>query len=307
MQAGPSPSEQTVPDERAPTLGEMLGEVLAGWRVILLTMAVCVALAVLYLRITPPVYSAQLVAATVAEKAATTSAASALLGLNKSGEPASPLSRFNALLRSTVLAERLQQKHNLLSMLFPQGWNKDTQSWTEPDTMTQGILGAVRSFFGRPRWSAPNARSLAEYIGNVVNSSSGTPPGIVTLSARHSNPEFAFNLVQWVYDEIEAILREEHTARLDRQVAFLSNELRQVTNVDHREVLSRLLLEQEKDRMLAKSNAPIALSVLDPASVNLRPVSPPVALTLVGSIPVGLMFGIMVVLVRNAFSGRRRS
>jgi LPS O-antigen subunit length determinant protein (WzzB/FepE family) len=102
------------------------------------------------------------------------------------------------------------------------------------------------------------------------------------------------------------ILRAQAQHQAIVQIEYLSKELLVVSNAEHRQVLTTLLLGQEQSLMLSRSNLPYAAQVLSPPTTHFSQAKPSIALTLAIGVFVGLFLGIFVAFFREASARSRQ-
>jgi len=276
---------------------------LRSWRVIGLTMALSVACAVYLVFTTSGLYTAKLVVQTAGQQSAGGLAGAlgqlgGLVGLQGAAEDRE-FSQFQALLKSTLLAERLQRKYGLLQIMFPTQWDAANKRWIEPSGWSYELLARLRQARNLPRWAPPSASDLAELIDKeVVIKKSLTSPTIYEITYKSGDREFAISFLDMLHRETEAAMREERKARVIEQAKYLRSRIETTPTMDYRLALVQLLADQDKTLMLLESNLPFATIVIDPPNAALRPQGAGLGAYGFAGVVSGAVLGVLIVLMR---------
>ncbi len=293
-------------------LGDILPVLRHNLHFIGVIVALCLVVAIVWMRISGPAYIARMVVGP-AEGLPQTSGmgAGALLGgLGGSvgglssllgGSARTPLyERFEELLSSQQVASRLQAKHHVMQHLFRTRWNARTGSWTRPSGLLASISAGVHDFFGTPEWLPPDSAELALAIQKKLVISDTKDTGLRQVEFEDEDRAFAMDMLGWLYQEADATIRENDIVRTRAQIAYLRNELEQVMGVEHRTALTNLLEAQEQRQMLLLSNAPYGASVIVPPEAPTKPNSPKIGMTLALAIIVGFLLSSLFLLWKGA-------
>ena len=117
-----------VPSFREISLGQLLERARLGWRTPIAFTAIAIFLAIIGLPFSRPIYLVEMsvvpAPSSQAEAGMTSSGGiGALLGI-MGGQENSSYNRYQKLLTSTAVAERLQQKYDMLHIVFSDMWTK---------------------------------------------------------------------------------------------------------------------------------------------------------------------------------------
>ena len=320
----PARREVRAPVEPAAFDEELFGEefdlrglLLKGWRgkwVILATMAAALGLATVSLKTTAPLYTATMAIVPAGESGAGGLAGKlsqygdlALLAGIKvpSADTVSPFTQFTELVTSVVVAERLVDKYGVLQKVFKGSWDAENEHWLPPEGSVARAKGWVRSFFNLPAWTPPSTQSLAVYLEAKVKVSEVARTGIHKIVFRHQDPEFAVQLLRWIHEEGDELIREEAQERATRQIEYIERKLATVLITEHRFSLTQLLSDQEKQMMMIQVDLPFAARVIEPPVVSDAPTSPkPFRLLALGVVG-GFFVGILLLFLYDNLRGRQ--
>jgi hypothetical protein len=215
------------------------------------------------------------------------SAAASLLGSSRPDT----YNRWETLLHSEVVADRLEAKHHVLRHIFRKAWDDKRQDWHRPSGLIADISDGIKGFFGLPGWMPPNASDLQKYLESRLDLSNAKETRFRTVSYRDEDRQFSLDLLTWLYIEAEGVVREEDLSATQSQIDYLQRQLDTVAAVERRTVLINLLEQQERKKMLLSSGAPFGAMMIVRPETPLRPNSPRLGQTLALGLVVGLILG----------------
>lgn len=301
----------TVPSQSEEVkLGQILRQIWFGKAVFALTIPVGFVVAVLLMWLLPPKYTAEMIVSPSVSLAGkqtetTGSGGSGLLGLisSRSGEEAaSPFVQFQELLRSPEVAKNLDQKHDLLRIIYAQNWDSEKKAWKVPTGWFASFKTWVRESLDVPASPPPNYQSLAQQLSKIVTLTQKQRTSLWTVSIVYKDPAVAHDLLVWMHDEADAIVRQMAARRAQANIDYILSTLPTVTVNEQRTALTSLLLQQEFNMMMLHSNTSYSAEMLEPPEVPLTRTSPnPLlvfALCILGALGIGA-FG-------AALAGRRK-
>ena len=183
---------------------------------------------------------------------------------------------FPALLESFgshELSNILQRKYNLLQMIYADRWDGDRRDWVPPGFLSRLLSGIKYTVTGQPSRNIDTYR-LDDFLAGHLSYDQiqQTPFYVVTYTYR--NREDAERTLSRILASADSIVRTAHLARAEEQIKYLEAKLQQVTIEQHKQVLSNLLLEQERTAMLAQSRSSFAFEFVRTISSSPTPTSP---------------------------------
>ncbi len=293
-----------------PSLGDLAA---VAWRrrwLILAAGLLGLGLAGLWIRLTPPEYRAAMVVgpvATLADDAVGASLPGQLPpapGRRPPDQEVAPnFTRYLELLGSVEVARRLAAREGIMVALFPEAWDGDTGTWRAPPGPVAWVERAAMALLGRPGWAPPAPEDLAERLLRRLSIESVGATAMRRLSLRHTDRATAITLVAAIHAEADGLLRQAAAARAEAHIAYLQAELGRVALAEHRQGLSVLLAQQERDRMLIRIGLPYAADPIEPPSAPLRPSWPNPVLLVPAAVGAGLFGGLLLAFARQ---GRTR-
>ncbi len=269
------------------------------WLVLGVTLGALVA-AVVYLRTADYLYTAELHVYAAPSSAGSSPGASSLNSLaaiaGLGGAPVESATPFRLYLdgvRAREVAERLARDRELMRGIFAGEWDPVSRGWREH----HGVLGGIKRFTWNilglryQSWHVPDAARLADYIAENVNVIQNVKTPIVAITLDHPDPRFAVRFLTSLGAATDQFLREKQQERTRSNIEYLSEKLREVTLVEQRAALFAALSEQERQGMLANSQAPYAANPFGAATASTSPTKPRQIPLLIAGLVGGLILG----------------
>lgn len=285
---------------------EFLGFARRRWLWVLVSALVGGAFALVFLNIAIPKYSA-----TLRVSAASASggiggtlgqlggiAAMAGLDLGKgAGSAASPFDLYVDKLRSHANAEVLARDPAVMRHIFYKEWNEAENRWQEPRNFILTLNRLMHSIAGQPLapYQPPDADELSEYLHDKIGVTAAKPkdPPLTTIYYEDRDPAFAAMLLNRAHSYADDAVRRIALRRANANSRFLTSRLAITQNVDQQRSLSEILLDQERQIMMASSSVSYAATPSEPAVPSPDPVSPKVPTTIIAGLLVGGLAGLL--------------
>jgi len=220
------------------------------------------------------------------------------------------IDRFQALLGSLRLAERLQQRYGLMQVMFAGRWDEKRQRWLRPGGTRFEWEQSIRGFLNLGTWHEPDLETLARAVKGMVafgtageGRSAADKQGLVELSVRYGDPETALFLLTTIFHETDALLREQERQHIIEQRDYIEERLASSARQDSRQVLFGMLSEAEHKAMLLQSDLPYVARILEPPYASREPLPPNVLryfTPLLGWFAVAALLSVLIYCVRRA-------
>ena len=176
-------------------------------------------------------------------------------------------------LGSHELSNILQQKYNILQTIYADRWDDDRHDWTPPGFLSR-ILSSIKYVVtGQPSRNIDTYR-LDDFLAGHLSYDQIQQTPFYTVTYTYGNRADAERTLSRILASADSIVRTAHLVRAEEQIKYLEGKLQQVTIEQHRQVLSNLLLEQERTAMLAQSGSSFAFEFVRPVSSSPTPTSP---------------------------------
>lgn len=242
-----------------------------------------VAAALLWLRLTPPLYSASMTVAPLAERGLAGmgtrlpppyAEAEGRLTLPGQEESLTDFRRFVAMLTSRPVAAALAADPEVLRGAFPEAWDERAGAWRPPDGAGHRLRRLVAAAAGRPTWTPPGVEDLARHLGErlMIEPVGATP--LRRVSYRHEDRAYALALLGRLYAAADGRLRAEASRRGAAQVGHVRARLAQVTQAEHRHSLAEMLAGYERVLLLLEVDLPFAADLIEAPHAAVIPDAP---------------------------------
>lgn len=296
--------------EQSTALVPVLGLISAVWRrrlLVAIVTALTLIASLLLLMMMPPSYDASMVLAPAATEHNSASSLGGLaslgaaVGLNVSGND--DFEKFQLLMTSSIVAKKLEQQHEneVLSAMFPGQWSTATEHWEEPAGLRASIGRDLRTVFGLPGWVPPTDNSLANLLKRRVHVNRVPESDLVEVTFSDRDPQFARNLLFWLYIEADEQLRDAMLASALQQRDYVNQRLKSETVLEDRDALGAVLFQLEQKIMMGHAAGAYAAIVVDGPSVSNLPDSPKPVWFIVFGILFGFMFGTIASVVTESW------
>lgn len=281
------------------SFGTMVSRAVEGWRTLVIFAAVLVMLSLATLAGSQPVYRVSMtIVPAPSDQGPQTMQSSGtlttLLGLGAGGNV--NYARYQKLLSSTVVAQRLQDKYGMLQYVFRSYWDADRKVWIERKTTRSYLLGWLLSLSNVPTWSPPDINALAAYLQNALVILPAQNSDIVTITMDSPDVKFAKHVMLTAHEQANEVLRDQIARRARLQVAYLQGKLAETSVQDYRATLLSMLGNQEKMLMFAQTDASYAAEILSPPTASSTPIAPRPVLTVFVAGFVGMLVGLAIVI-----------
>jgi uncharacterized protein involved in exopolysaccharide biosynthesis len=275
-------------------IGELIGSILRGWRIWLVTGLIGSAIGVTLALTMTPIYRSTAVAAIDAQAA--DSLGSGLLGGQLSGLAglaglslggANRRLEYIAVLDSRALADQFIAENDLKVQFFADDWDAKAKRWTSEKIPSED--DAYRFF-----------------TGEVLRVNEDRRTGLITVSIEWRDRVAAARWANLFVQRANELLRVRAMQEANSSLEFLDRELAKASTVEIRSAMYQLMEAQKKQQMLATVREDYIFHIIDPAVVadEDRFVRPKRSLVAAACGFAGGVLGIAIVLFRNRRQSR---
>ncbi len=301
--AGYDDSDAAVAAAAEPWLAGILKTVRRRWWLLPAGVVAALLLTLAYLQRADYSYSAELKVYGAPSSSGSRPASSALGGLaalaglnggSGAAEGVSPFRFYLDGLYSPEVARRMAADPAIMHRLFAGEWDARAGAWRQPGSLGGSVRNGIIGLLGLPQygWTPPDATRLQDYIADNVSVRQSVKSPIVTIGYNNRDPAFAVLFLDRLHATTDSWLREEQTARTRGNIAYLAGRLETVTLAEQRAALVTALTEQERQAMLAHSDAPYAAEPFDVTTASSEPTRPRPLAMLIGAAVAGLVIGL---------------
>ena len=195
---------------------------------------------------------------------------------------------FEQTLTAAHLAEKLSYDEAFLKKIFYQRWDETNNTWQVETGFDEGLKAL---FLGYVAPQKPDAAALKKKLTKEIQIA---PVGLTDFKRvlfRHPDAKFAQTLLETLFRESNDIIRKKALQEAEIRIAYLEDQLSRIRNAEHRDVLTSLLKEQERTRLMSSLDIPFAAKLVEPVYVTSEPVSPKVTLLLLTCMICGAVLG----------------
>jgi hypothetical protein len=203
--------------------------------------------------------------------------------------------RFKVLIGSIQLARILQEKHQLLQKIHINSWDADNRRWIKPKIPENSLSKRVRRFFHANEWREPGLESLASYLNGMVQIGKLAKSPFYEISVAHPDRDFANFILQIVHNEADLLINQQDRQGASARKLYLEERLEAAQLSEVRSVLLALLMKMEQETMMASTDPPYVLTIIEPLHVSAQPTEP-AFLKIVG-MPVAVAIAIAMALI----------
>ena len=118
------------------------------------------------------------------------------------------------------------------------------------------------------------AEDIAAYLSRQVLVKPVGDTSLRTIELEHANPLMARNLLMQLHEAADSILRLELLARTENRLSYLEDTISTTANPEHRQALTNLLIEQERQVMMVRMDKYFAAALVEPPYIHPKPVWP---------------------------------
>jgi hypothetical protein len=198
----------------------------------------------------------------------------------------------------------LDKKYDMACKVYRGQCDLKSHVWKERtgiDALFRGLLARIGRL-PNPN-GARTAIDLAAYNEGAVEKEESKTNSLVKLRFNHDNPGFAAYYLSQLVKTANDYVRGQNRETRHTYVNYIREAISKNTNVDQRQILDQLLLQEERQLMMTEVDAPYAASVLDGPTVT--PVNKVLRTLLIDSFA-GLLIGAAIAIGSNHLPRRLR-
>jgi hypothetical protein len=234
------------------------------------------------------------------------SAGGLLAGLAGSSTVAVPkFTLFLNAIGSEGVARDLDRKYDFLCRLYKNECDLATHKWTRGIGMREWLDAQLAGLGHLPDPNGPRTiHDLALYLGGAIVTETNKNNSMVSLHYTSNKPELAAQYLAMVVKAANDYIRNQSRETQRRYVDYLTQSAAKATNVEQRQAIDSLLLQEERQLMMTEVDVPYAAKILDGPTVE--PVNN-VRRTLLLYTAIGFILGVAVAASRDLLPRRWRA
>lgn len=189
-------------------------------------------------------------------------------------------------LNSKILREKIIERNNLLPVLFPEKWDRETGRWREgfwsgldlnPVSLVGRLADRIQPGRSEPRTGRPGVPDLWDglrELEGMVRIRNDSKWNSITIAVTHPDPEAAARIVEHILTALN-----DHMSSEARRVAlvnrkYLEEQLNTTADPLIRQNIYNLIAQQIERSMTAEAKENFAFRVIDPPRVPDRKYRP---------------------------------
>jgi hypothetical protein len=179
--------------------------------------------------------------------------------------------QFTYALDSLEVARILDKKYDLLCRVYRGQCDPATHQWKPRHRIVERLESMTSRLSGLPD---PNVgprspADLARYIsGSVTVTQLKKTDSVNLLTFSHRDPQFAAQFLSLVVKTTNDYVRAQSRENQKRYVDYLSASAAKTTNIEQRQAIDTLLLQEERQLMMTEVDVPYAATILDGPTVT---------------------------------------
>lgn len=178
-----------------------------------------------------------------------------------------PFERFTQTIANDTAASAVAKQSWVLPTFFPDEWDGKTKSW-HPRNGISAIAGSgIRLLLGLPGWHPPGPHDLRRKLDAKIGVEKFGRNPAYTISFLWKDPDVAARFLNLLLKTNDAIVQHDAQSRLGNTISYLEQRLETETEINRKNALNQLLLEQERSLMAAEADGPYAAKIIDQMSI----------------------------------------
>jgi uncharacterized protein involved in exopolysaccharide biosynthesis len=150
-----------------------------------------------------------------------------------------------------------------------------------------------------PKFPAPSTQEAHKAFLELLGVSQDKRTGYVTISIEHHSPAVAAQWVNWLVEDINAVVKAQDVDEATKSIEYLTQQIANTSLADLQAMFFELIQSQTETVMLAEVRPEYVFKTIDPAVVPEEKSKPSRALICVLGTLLGGMLGVVVVLIRH--------
>jgi len=212
--------------------------------------------------------------------------------------------QFLVAMGSEGVARQLEQKYHMTCRVYSGDCDITTGQWNIKIGPRQWLSAQLARLGGLPDPNGPRGvPELAAYITGAIGKEQNKQNAIVMLSYTNRKRDFSAEFLKRVVEETNNYIRALNRSNQRRYVQYLAVAAARSTNVEQRQAIDSLLLQQERQLMMTEVEGPYAAQILD--GPNVAPVHG-ITKTLAIYTFLGILLGVFITLGRRYLPRRLR-
>jgi hypothetical protein len=189
---------------------------------------------------------------------------------------------------------------HLPDLMAVESWNSKTNTLAFDESIYDTNSNTWIRDFSYPQQQIPSSQESYEVFKQQhLSLSEDKKSGFITLSIKHRSPFVAKQWVESIVNEVNAFYRQKDKSESEKAVSYLNQQISTTGLSEIKQVLAQLLQEETKKLTLIEANQYYVFDYIDPPAVMEKKSAPKRALIFILSVLLGVIFSILLVLIRH--------
>ena len=214
------------------------------------------------------------------------------------GEEGSRTQLGMQLIKSRSFIGDFIERHDILPELMAvESWEADSGALIFDARVYDAAAKKWVSDVDSPGSRAPSAHEAYKAFQGLVSVAQDKQTGYVTISIEHQSPHVAAQWVNWLVEDINAVVKAQEVAEATKSIEYLSLQIANTPLADLQTMFFELIQSQTETVMLAEVRPEYVFKTIDPAVAPEEKSEPRRALICVFGTLFGGMLGVLIVLI----------
>jgi uncharacterized protein involved in exopolysaccharide biosynthesis len=214
-----------------------------------------------------------------------------LVGIDLGGQDANKTAVALQVLKSRKFFYDLDNKRNLIPILFISDWDKENNSLTWPV-----------SYNPKNNTWLPGTKPSQYYVYEEVYKkllvvSQDPITDIISISFTHASPNISKKIVDWLIEDLNTQLKDDDLYEAEKSLEYLSLELNATASTDIRDLIFSIIKNKLQVKTLANSRKDYRFKTLDPAIAPDMKHSPVRSIICISITLIGFFFSVIISLI----------
>ena len=226
-----------------------------------------------------------------------------LAGVNLGGGKTDKTALAIEILKSREFFAKFSEKHNILpDLMAAKSWDPGSNKIVYDEDIFFSEKGEWIRNVKPPKQPKPSKQEAKLEFEKLIQIAKLADSGMITLSAEHYSPTVAKKWVDWLVQDINAVMKMRDKREAERSIDYLQSQIAKTNIVEQKSLLYQLIEEQAKTLMFAEVREEYVFKTIDPAIVSEMKFKPKRALVVVLITFLGGILSIVFVFIRQLYN-----
>lgn len=195
---------------------------------------------------------------------------------------------------------------HLPDLMAVKSWNSKTNILAYDDNIYDKKTNTWIRKYSHPKQQIPSTQESFEVFKEEhLTLSEDKKSGFINLSIKHQSPYVAKQWTELVVSEINSFYRIKDKIESEKATSYLKKQIATTSFSEIKEALAELLQDETKKLTLIEANKFYVFDYIDTPAVMEKKTEPRRTLILIFSVLLGGIIGMMMVLIKHYFYGKK--